>query len=268
MHKEERFDAFGFDSAMVDRTLDFMDYYYSFWHRVKATGLENIPSKGAAIFYGNHAGFNLLDALMLTVAVRKYSPAKRHIRSLYHIGSEKTPFFGYLLNNQLGATLGHPRNLQYLLEKGEIVLTYPEGGNSTSKPFSQKRLLCPIDQFGEGFIRSAIEQGVPLIPVATIGCEEAIPTLFMSDFFGKAFKFDKNQYPISPQSSLTTVPSWLGFPAHCFNFLIGFPSNIKLSVGKPIVLPKPESNPDIKALKRKMYDTLQDMICELEGVHA
>lgn len=45
MHKEERFDAFGFDSAMVDRTLDFMDYYYSFWHRVKATGLENIPSK-------------------------------------------------------------------------------------------------------------------------------------------------------------------------------------------------------------------------------
>lgn len=260
----ERFDAFGFDSATVDRTLDFFDYYYSFWHRVDANGLENIPSQGGAILYGNHAGFNLLDGLMLGVAIRKHSPSKRFVRALYHVGSEKIPLFGYFVNNKLGAALGHPQNLQYLLGKGELVLTYPEGGNSTSKPYSDRRKLCSIDQFGDGFIRSAIQHGVPLIPVATIGCEEAIPTLFASDFLGKAFKFDKNLYPVSPQSTLTALPSLLGFPSHCFNFLIGLPSKIEIKIGKPIKLPSKSNPHDVAELKHQMYDSLQAMIYQLE----
>jgi 1-acyl-sn-glycerol-3-phosphate acyltransferase len=264
----ERFDAFGFDAATVDRTFDFFENYYSFWHRVEATGLENIPAQGGAILYSNHAGFNLLDGLMLGVAIRKHSPAKRFLRALYHVGSEKIPLFGYFLNNQLGATLGHPKNLQYLLEKGDLVLTYPEGGNSTSKPYAKRRELCPIDQFGDGFIRLALQHDVPLIPVAVTGCEEAIPTLFMSEFFGKAFKFDKNLYPISPQSALTALPSLFGFPSHCFNFLIGFPSKIKIKIGEPLMLPSQSAPHDVSKLKHQMYDTLQDMIYQLEAAKA
>lgn len=260
-YQDERFDAFGFDPILVDKTINFFDKYYSYWHRVDAKGLENIPEEGAAILFGNHAGFNLLDGLMLAVAARKRSQAGRFIRGLYHIGSEKLPVFGSFLNNRLGSTLGHPRNIDYLLEKGELVLTYPEGGKSSSKPFGQRRNLCPIDEFGSGFIKCAIRHQVPVIPVATIGCQEAIPTLFISRRLGAFFKFDGDAYPVSPQSILTVPPSFLGIPAHFFNFLIGFPSKIKIHVGKPILLPATSEEDDIKV---KLYNGLQDMIYELD----
>lgn len=256
----ERYDAFGFDKNTIDKTLNFFNHYYSFWHRVEATGLENIPAHGGAILFGNHAGFNLLDGLMLTVAARKHSSSKRFIRSLYHIGSEKLPLFGPFLNNRLGATIGHPRNLEYLLQKGELVLTYPEGGNSSSKPFSERRSLCPIHQFGGGFIRGAIEHDVPLIPVATIGCEEALPTLFTSKLLGKAFKFDRNLYPVTPQSVLTVLPSLCGVPAHCFNFLIGFPSKIKINIGKPINVRELKGERTIGDVKKQLYKELQETL--------
>lgn len=265
--KKERFDAFGFDEKLIDDAIEFFDYYYRFWHRVEVVGLENIPSEGGAILYGNHAGFNLLDFLMLVVAVRKHSYSKRFLRGLYHIGSEKIPFFGYFISNRLGAVLGHPENLKYLLNKGDFVLTYPEGGNSTSKPYVNRRTLCAIEEFGGGFIRSAISHQVPLIPVATIGCEEAIPSIYMSEKLGRFFKFDKNLYPISPQSFITLGPTVLGFPAHCFNFLFGFPSKIKIKIGAPIFLNKKSDPGDIDELRLQMHQNLQRMIYDLDEHH-
>ena len=69
----ERFDAFGFDLARYDATMRLLNLYFKYWHRVSAEGLEKIP-EGPMIAYGNHAGFNLLDALMLMVATRQHAP--------------------------------------------------------------------------------------------------------------------------------------------------------------------------------------------------
>ena len=84
----EKFDAFGFDPTLVDKTLARLDNYYRYWFRVEAGGLDNVPASGPAIFYGNHAGFNGLDYLMLQVAARRYSTAKRFLRPLFHLGKK------------------------------------------------------------------------------------------------------------------------------------------------------------------------------------
>ena len=210
--------------------------------------------------FGNHAGFNLLDGLMLTVGARLHSKSARHVRALFHIGSEKAPLFGPFLMNQLGAVIGHQQNIHYLLGKGEVVLTYPEGGKSTSKPYDKRRALCPPEEFGDGFIKAAIQSKVPLIPVATVGCEEALPTMFISEPLGKFFGFDQGKYPVTPQSFFTVPHSLMGVPLHCFNFLLGFPSKVRIKVGEPVSVSK---NDDVASLKQKLYDRLQSMILEL-----
>lgn len=148
----ERFDAFGFDLARYDAIMHFMDFYFRRWHSISVVGLENIPS-GPMIVYGNHAGFNLLDALLLMVAMRRHAKCARPLRLLHHVGIEKDPLIRDFMQQRLGAVIGHPANAQYILGKGGAALTYPEGGYSTGRVFSERRRMVPIENFGRGFLR-------------------------------------------------------------------------------------------------------------------
>ena len=75
------------------------------------------------IVYGNHAGFNALDALLLMVAVRRHAKCGRPRRLLQHVGIEKEPLIGYFMQQRLGAVIGHPADAQYILGKGGAVLS-------------------------------------------------------------------------------------------------------------------------------------------------
>ncbi len=257
----ESFDAFGFDVARYDATMRFLSLYFKYWHRVSCKGLEKIPD-GPMIAYGNHAGFNLLDALMLMVATRQQAPSRRPLRLLHHIGIEKTPLIGYFMQQRLGAVIGHPANAEYILGKGDAILTYPEGGYSTSRPFTSRRSLSPLDKFGAGFLRLAARTGAWLLPVATVGCEEAMPTLALSRCLGRHFKFDQSLYPIVPQSALTLLPSLLGVPLHHFHFLLGLPSHIRIRVGAPWRL---DVDADIEAARQSSHHALASMVTSLEN---
>lgn len=256
----EKFDAFGFDPTLVDKTLARLDNYYRYWFRVEAGGLDNVPASGPAIFYGNHAGFNGLDYLMLQVAARRYSTAKRFLRPLFHLGMEKAPLFGRFVSQNLGGVLGHPLNAEYLLNKGSAILTYPEGGKSTGRPFKHRRLMCGREFFGKGFVKLAARCQAPMIPVATIGCEEALPVLGFSKILGRRFRFDDDLYPIFPQTFFSLVPRLAGFPIDGFHFLIAFPAKIKIKVG-PAIAPPPENAVDHEWVTS--YQTLEDMIQEM-----
>jgi 1-acyl-sn-glycerol-3-phosphate acyltransferase len=150
-----------------------LDFYYRYWFRVEVEGIENVPADGGALLVSNHSGALPPDAPMIMQALRREHPARR---ALYMLGEHW--FKGYpgvgMLTNKLGLVAAHPANAQRLLhDEGRLVLVFPEGQKGTRKLYWQRYRLR---RFGRGgFVKTALRAGVPIVPVAVIGAEEAMP---------------------------------------------------------------------------------------------
>ena len=87
-------------------------------------------------------------------------------------------FKGYpgigMLANKIGLVAAHPANAQRLLaDEGRLALVFPEGQKASRKLYWQRYRLR---RFGRGgFVKTAIRAGVPVVPIAVVGAEEAMP---------------------------------------------------------------------------------------------
>ena len=152
-----------------------LNFYYRYWFRVDAQGLENVPSAGGALLVSNHSGALPPDAPMIMQAIRNEHPEGRD-RPLYMLGEHW--FKGYpgvgMLANKIGLVAAHPANAQRLLaDEGRLALVFPEGQKGSRKLYWQRYKLR---RFGRGgFIKTALRAQVPIVPIAVIGAEEAMP---------------------------------------------------------------------------------------------
>jgi 1-acyl-sn-glycerol-3-phosphate acyltransferase len=166
-------DDWGRSQRIFDLVEPLLDFYYRYWFRVEVEGIENVPSDGGALIVSNHSGALPPDAPMIMQALRHEHP---HPRPLYMLGEDW--FKGYpgvgLLANKIGLVGAHPANAQRLLrDEGKLVLVFPEGQKGSRKLFWQRYRLR---RFGRGgFVRTAMRAGVPIVPTAVIGAEEAMP---------------------------------------------------------------------------------------------
>jgi 1-acyl-sn-glycerol-3-phosphate acyltransferase len=166
-------DDWGRSQRVFDRIEPLLDFYYRYWFRVEVEGIENVPSDGGALIVSNHSGALPPDAPMIIQAIRHEHPRPR---PLYMLGEHW--FKGYpgvsMLTTKIGLVAAHPSNAQRLLRDEErLVLVFPEGQKASRKLYWQRYRLR---RFGRGgFVRTAMRAGVPIVPVALIGAEEAMP---------------------------------------------------------------------------------------------
>jgi 1-acyl-sn-glycerol-3-phosphate acyltransferase len=150
-----------------------LNFYYRYWFRVDVEGLENVPSSGGALLASNHSGALPPDAPMIMQAIRNEHATPR---PLYMLGEHW--FKGYpgvgMLANKIGLVPAHAANAQRLLrDEGRLVIVFPEGQKGSRKLYWQRYRLR---RFGRGgFVRTAMLAGVPIVPVAVVGAEEAMP---------------------------------------------------------------------------------------------
>jgi 1-acyl-sn-glycerol-3-phosphate acyltransferase len=150
-----------------------LDFYYRYWFRVEVEGIDNVPADGGALLVSNHSGALPPDGPMIMQALRNEHPARP---PLYMLGEHW--FKGYpgvgMLTNKIGLVAAHPANAQRLLrDEGRLVLVFPEGQKGSRKLYWQRYRLR---RFGRGgFVKTALRAGVPIVPVAVIGAEEAMP---------------------------------------------------------------------------------------------
>ena len=148
------------------------DPIYKYWFRAEIEGLEHLPQTGA-LLVANHAGALPPDAAVIMHGIE--TEVGRPVYGLADFLFRDTPVVGTLWS-RVGGVTAHPDNAYRLLhDEGQLVLVFPEGSKGPGKLYSERYRLR---RFGRGgFVEIAMRAGVPVVPIAVIGAEEAMPVL-------------------------------------------------------------------------------------------
>jgi 1-acyl-sn-glycerol-3-phosphate acyltransferase len=127
------------------------------------------------------------DTLVLTLAFNAYFGAERPFYQLAHNLVLSMPWLADL--RRFGTVAASPENASRALDAGAALLVYPGGDWEVHRPTSQANR---IDFDGRrGFIRLALEQDVPLVPVVAIGGQESALFLSRGEWLAKLLRLDR-----------------------------------------------------------------------------
>ncbi len=158
--------------GLVDRTL--YSFLYHYWFRCEVEGIEHVPATGGALLVANHAGALPPDAAMISKAIQEEHPRARPLHLTVEHFFKGYPFFSMFVA-KIGGVPAHPANVQRLLDdERQLVLVFPEGAKGSEKLYKDRYRLR---RFGRGgFVEAAMRARAPIVPIAVVGAEEAMPT--------------------------------------------------------------------------------------------
>jgi len=234
---------FGFDLRTVARIEPCISFLYKEWWKVEFDGLNMIPSTGPALIVGNRAGFVPWPAFMLMYALMANKSGPRRLSIVGDLDWVKDERL-YNLLVQVGFVPWSSANLKHLFAKGEIVAAFPEGLSATCKPFADRYRMLEFDWTR---LLPAVEEGIPIYPLATIGCEESVPTIANLDNLAKFLEMPA--FPVTP------FFPWFPFP---FN-LGSLPVRWRMKLLKNLTYPRASKNRD------KIEDTAKNQSRFIEG---
>ena len=157
--------------GVFDATL--VEFFYRYRFLVEVEGIENLPSTGGAMLVSNHSGALPPDAAMIAKGIREEHPRPRPLNITVEHFFKGYPGFSMLIP-KIGCVAAHPANVHRLLyDEEQLVLVFPEGRKGTEKLYKDRYRLR---RFGRGgFVVSAMRARAPIVPIAVVGAEEAMP---------------------------------------------------------------------------------------------
>jgi 1-acyl-sn-glycerol-3-phosphate acyltransferase len=176
------------DPDYIRETLPRLWLLSSIWFRGEVRGLGNVPEEGPVLLVGNHSGGNLTpDTTVFTLAFSTYFGVERLFYQLAHNLVLTMPGLSFL--RKYGTVAAGRDNARKALQSGAAVLVYPGGDYEVHRPSWEGNRV----DFGgrKGFIRLAIEQDVPLVPVVAVGGQETALFLSRGEHLAGAFGLDR-----------------------------------------------------------------------------
>jgi 1-acyl-sn-glycerol-3-phosphate acyltransferase len=160
----------------------------SLWFRGEVRGLGNIPEEGPVLLVGNHSGGNMTpDTIVFTLAFNTYFGVERPFYQLAHNLVLSMPALSQL--RKFGTVAASPQNATKALRSGAALLVYPGGDYEVHRPSWNRHR---VDFAGrKGFIRQALEQDVPIVPVVSIGGQETALFLSRGERLARLFALDR-----------------------------------------------------------------------------
>ena len=170
-------------------------------------GSRRSRREGGALLVANHAGAIPSDAPVIMHGIEK--ELERPVYGLADYFFRTLPVVGTLWARS-GGVSARPANAYRLLkEQQQLALVFPEGTKGPSKSFTDRYQLR---RFGRGgFVEIAMRAGVPVIPIAVVGSEEAMPVLFRLPSLARVlgvpyFPITANLFAFGPLGVVTPVP--------------------------------------------------------------
>lgn len=203
---EYGFDPFGFEPDFLKYVVPFAEFLYRRYFRAEVFGIDNIPDSGPVLLISNHTGQIPLDGFLIGCALLFDKYPARMVRSMVEHWVPTLPFISWFMA-RAGQVVGTRQNCRILLGRDGCILVFPEGARGINKTYDRAYELA---EFGLGFMRLALENNTPIVPVGVVGGEEQLPTIWNFESLGRMLGMPA--FPITPTWPLLGPLGFLPLP--------------------------------------------------------
>jgi 1-acyl-sn-glycerol-3-phosphate acyltransferase len=157
------------------------------YHRAEVRGLESFPPGGALVVANHSGGLFAMDVPVFATGFYEEFGYERPVYTLSHDVIFTGPTGEFF--RRTGFIRANHENADEALRSGGVVVVFPGGDYDVYRPTLTENV---IDFDGRtGYVRAAINAGVPIVPAVAIGGQES--QLYLSRGMGlaKALRLDK-----------------------------------------------------------------------------
>ncbi len=188
-------------------------YVAEHWFRWTVRGVEHLPAAGPVLLVGNHSGgLMVFDALLAWVAIRDALGPDRAPHGMSHDFVFRIPSLRYYAVRG-GVVPSRPDCARQVLAAGRIAAVYPGSDWDSLRPFSERNRV--VFRGRTGFIRLALREQVPIVPIVTSGAQESFIVLTRGERLASLLKLRErvrsNVFPIGLSLPWGLAPSFLPY---------------------------------------------------------
>jgi 1-acyl-sn-glycerol-3-phosphate acyltransferase len=243
------------DPAYVAKALPFLKLAMKRYFRSEVRNMERVPD-GGVLMVGNHSG-GLMPMDVPVIAVELFDTFGTD-RPLYCLAHDMlfTGVNGPIMR-KFGFVPAHRESAHAVLTSGAVTIVFPGGDYDSFRPTLKSSV---IDFNGRtGYVRTAIKAGVPIVPVVSIGGQEAQFHLTRGEWLGR-------HSPLRRFMRSDLLPLAVGFPFGLMpaGLNIPLPTKILTQVLEPIHIEAEFGpDPDIAKVDEVVRSRMQDALDQL-----
>jgi len=245
------------DPEFTERVTNTIGPLIKRYFRAEVRGLDSMPGAGGALVVSNHSGGMFTpDVLLFAPAFYDEFGYGRPVYTLAHNGVFMGPMESWLL--RVGVIHASRENAAKALRSGGVVLVFPGGDYDSYRPTFTENV---IDFNGRtGYVRTAVETGVPIVPAVSIGAQESQLFLTRGDSIARRLGLKR-------LLRMEILPVSIGFP---FGLSVIFPPNVPLPskvvtqvLGPIDVVAQFGEDPDVDEVDNHVREVMQAALDEL-----
>ena len=228
-----------------------MDYYF----RLEIGGWERLPDE-PSLLIGVHSGGPLtMDAWTVVLSWWRHFGETRRLHGTAHDVLMGAPGLGSYFR-RMGAVVPTRETLSAAFRKGDDVIIWPGGEVDAYRSFSKRDKAVLGGR--KGFIRLAIREQVPIVPMATVGGHETLFVLSEGRGLAKALKLkERMRSDVAPIT--LSVP--FGVTLHLTPFQhVPLPAKIRTEFLEPVYFDTDPDKENDNEYVNKMYREVESRI--------
>jgi 1-acyl-sn-glycerol-3-phosphate acyltransferase len=243
---------------LIEALAGVTDWLARYYFRATVENAQAVPTQGPVLLVGNHsAGLMPFDA---TFAISKLHSLQGRQRAVYPLVHD----YAYLARtagktaHRLGVLRATRENAEAVLEAGRILLVYPGGDKDAFRSFRDRHKIILAGR--KGFVRLALSQKAPIVPLVSVGLHESMIILSSGEKLARWIGLKK-------LLRTEVMPFGLSLPwglAPSFFMFLPLPSKVDMRFGDPILLEgEPEDDEAVDRGYARVHAVMQQLMDEL-----
>jgi 1-acyl-sn-glycerol-3-phosphate acyltransferase len=240
----------GRDDAAIRRVYPWLARLTDDYFGAEVEGVDNLSDRASLVVSTHNGSWVMPDLLTLLVAFWRRFGMETPAYGLGHRMLFQVPAVGGWAK-KIGGIDASWKSARVVLSEGYPLLVCPGGDADALKPFSRRHQI----NFGRqrGFVRLAIEQQVPIIPVVSVGAHEVFFVLTdgrkLAQWSGAARFLRLKSIPLALAFPVGLTPGGLG--------AIPLPSRVRVRVLRKIELDEPPEAAQDDAVVERCFERVR-----------